>query len=224
MPDLNVSIRKTIANQGYCLVEGTTETDMWAIASDLGVPRYETRDKQVVKLIRPHSKGLSEPNTLSSRYGTGTFPFHTDAAYWHTPPRFLLLRCLDPGEGNRCTLLSDPRAWLSKCSWETLVGAICTVAGNRSFLATIAAINSETSHSIRYDLACMKPTSRHSSEALALIETQAAKAPVTTVRWRHEALLIVDNHRLFHARGASSVADPNRLHQKLLVEEGWDGR
>lgn len=217
--DVHALIAKDLARQGYCWIEDTSDTDMWAVATGLGTPTYETRDHQVIKLIRPQEKWLSSSNTLSSRYGTGPFPFHTDAAYWHRPPRFLFLRCLDPGEGNRCTLLTDTQAWLSKHQWGMLTGAVCAIAGSRSFLATIASKNSDGLGMIRYDLDCMHPTSKHSSGALVLVENQIAKAQVAEIHWRHGALLVIDNYRLLHARGESLIPDPNRLHQKMLVEE-----
>ena len=220
---MHVPMMEDVARQGYCWIEDTTEADMWSIAIGLGTPRYETRDRQIVKLIRPRAEGLSQANTLSSRHGTASFPFHTDAAYWPTPPRFLLLRCLDPGEGGRSTLLSDTHAWLSKRQWNVLNRAVCAIAGSRPFLAPIAARNSDGPAIIRYDVACMRPTSRRSSMALALVDVQTAEAQVTEIHWRHRALLVIDNHRLLHARSESPKPDPSRLHQKMLIEEVSNG-
>ena len=214
------SIVEDLDNQGYCVIEDTSETDMWDVASELGMPRQEMRDGQVVKLIRPQPEQVSFPNTLSSRYGLGSFPFHTDAAYWFKPPRYLILRCVNPGEGNRCTLLSDTRAWLSNDQWNLLSEAICSIAGRRYFLATIADSDADRVTIVRYDTDCMRPTGKRSSEALALLGKKAAESQSVEIHWRHGSTLVVDNHRLLHARGTSQFNDPNRLHQKILVEEG----
>ena len=221
---VHASMVEDIDRQGYSWIEDTSDADMWTLATALGVPAYEARDRQVIKLIRPQAEHLSPPNTLSSRHGTGSFPFHTDAAYWHTPPRFLLLRCLDPGEGGRCTLLTDPRAWLSKQQWDMLSRAVCTIAGSRHFLGTIAARHPEGFTMIRYDSACMRPTNRRSAAASALIDIQIAEAQTIKIHWQHGAVLIVDNYRLLHARSESLVPDPNRLHQKILIEEARHGQ
>ena len=192
---------------------------MWDFASELGSPTPEMRDGQVVRLIRPQPERASPPNTLSSRYGLASFPFHTDAAYWPNPPRFVILRCVDPGEGNRCTLLTDTYTWLTKGDWDVLTRAVCMIAGRRPFLATIAAHNSKENFIIRYDSDCMKPTSECAHQALTLVSEGSARAPTTEVHWRGGDLLIVDNHRLLHARGESPAPDPSRSHQKMLVKE-----
>ena len=217
--DVQLRMVKDLAHLGYCLIENTTDADLWTCATGLGIPRYESKDGQVIKLIRPRAEGLSPPNTLSSRHGIGSFPFHTDAAYWYKPPRFLLLRCLDPGEGDRCTLLTDSQAWWSEHQWDMLTAAICTVAGSRPFLAPLAASTPDGGAMIRYDVACMKPTNRHCLEALDFVDVKITNAQVTEIHWRPGTLLVVDNYRLLHARGESQIQDPNRVHQKMLVEE-----
>ena len=216
---LPVSDLDALENQGYCVLEDISEARMWDIASELGSPMPETRDGQVLRLIRPQSERTSPPNTLSSRYGLSSFPFHTDAAYWLKPPRYVILRCVDPGEGNRCTLLSDTYTWLSKRKWNILTRAVCAVAGRQPFLAAIAEYDENRGFAIRYDADCMKPTSNWAKEALALISTDHSNTPVTEIHWHSGELLVIDNKRLLHARGRSSILDSSRLHQKILIGE-----
>jgi alpha-ketoglutarate-dependent taurine dioxygenase len=43
-----------------------------------------------------------------------------------------------------------------------------------------------------------------------------ASSPVE-ITWKKGQILIVNNHRVLHARGRSNVADPDRLLKRVLV-------
>jgi L-asparagine oxygenase len=47
-----------------------------------------------VQSLRPRNADEVGQNRYSGHYGLGTFPLHTDLAYWNLPPRYLLLRCI----------------------------------------------------------------------------------------------------------------------------------
>lgn len=38
--------------------------------------------------------GVKKPNTYGGNYGLEELPMHTDLAHWHSPPRYVLLRCV----------------------------------------------------------------------------------------------------------------------------------
>jgi len=211
---------RDLRRNGYHWVPRIENTEMLAIGALLGNPRADTRDEQVVKVIRPQAQETAGPNTLSSRHGFNAFPFHTDVAYWRCPARFLILRCLDVGEGNRPTMLIDAHSWLSDYFFEELLrDAICTVAGCRPFLAPIAAQTGASAKAIRYDGACMRPANARAAGPFELLGDLVAKAPITEIRWRPKSMLIIDNHRMFHSRGVTNIPDPSRAHQRMLVEE-----
>src|SRR5207247_3391746 len=86
---------------GYCVLHGGDVEDLLVFAGHLGRPERDPREKVLVKDIRPQPKDAANVNTLSSRYGMGAFPVHTEAAYLPSPPRFLLLYCVSPGSGGR---------------------------------------------------------------------------------------------------------------------------
>ena len=212
-------IRKSVANEGYSLLEHVSEYDMWTVANGLGSPVGEARDGETIKLLQPRASGLSVKNTLSSKYGTGSFPFHTDAAYWYRPPRFLLLRCINPGESGRCTLLLDSYTCFLADQWDLLTQAIFDVAGSRPFLATIGHVSPNKKFMLRLDRDCMKPSNRMASRALAMVSARIIETKATEISWQSGTLLVIDNFRLLHARAVSPLPDPQRLHQKVLIAE-----
>lgn len=53
---------------------------------------------QQVQTIIPREKEGIENSSYSGNFGLGEFPMHTDMAHWHTPPRYFILRCIQPTE------------------------------------------------------------------------------------------------------------------------------
>jgi L-asparagine oxygenase len=82
---------------GYSLTHAVPETDLMGFVQALGSVRVDPRSPELVRDIRPQSVDSAKTNTLSSRYGTDPFPFHTDTAHWDRPARYLALYCVDPG-------------------------------------------------------------------------------------------------------------------------------
>ena len=56
-------------------------------------------ETEIIRPGKPSRTALS----LTTKYGLGEFPFHTDVAYWTTPAKYLALYCIDPGRGKRKT-------------------------------------------------------------------------------------------------------------------------
>ena len=92
---------------GYLLVHDVPESSLIDVVRYLEPIRVDPRSPEPIRDIRPESKDSAKTNTLSSRYGTDAFPFHTDTAHWERPARYLALYCIDAGEGHRATLLQE---------------------------------------------------------------------------------------------------------------------
>src|SRR5438876_672320 len=95
---------------GARLCRGASLSDVQRIASSLGPVTWDPRHPEPVRFIHPQERLDATPNSLSSRHGTGMFPFHTDAAHWRHPPDYLLLYCCNPGGANRVSLLLEAAA------------------------------------------------------------------------------------------------------------------
>ena len=102
-----IALKTALGRDGYWVTHDVNPDALLDLACQLGSPQPDPRDHLLVKDIHPQPKERANPNTLSSRYGLGAFPFHTEAAYLSAPPRFLLLYCVHPGDGARPTLLLD---------------------------------------------------------------------------------------------------------------------
>lgn len=128
-----------LERNGYSFTHGVCQTGLIDTVQKLGPIRVDQRSPDPVRDIRPQPISLAKTNTLSSRYGTEAFPFHTDTAHWDQPARFLALYCVNPGAGKRPTLLQDSYGWrfdehaedlACRALWKTghVQPRLCTVA------------------------------------------------------------------------------------------------
>jgi L-asparagine oxygenase len=202
---------------GFSFTTDVPETDLINIIGPLGSIRVDPRSPEPVREIRPQPAHSAKQNTLSSRYGTSAFPFHTDTAHWDQPARYLVLYCVDPGDGNRATLLQDSYAWqLDDAEKELACRALWSIGHVRPRLRMLAR-RTAGGLTIRYDKDCMRPMTAEARALDALIELRISSTVQKQIDWRPQCFLVIDNHRMVHARGKSDQADINRVLKRILA-------
>jgi len=45
------------------------------------------------------------------------------------------------------------------------------------------------------------------------------RSPVVDINWSEGSLLVIDNHRMLHARGKAIRNDPDRVLKRILIKE-----
>lgn len=199
------------------MADAVASDDLHGIAASLGELRIDPRNPEPIRDICPQPRAEAKPNTLSSRYGMGQFPFHTDVAHWPLPARFVILYCQQPGSGARPTLLLDSWSWdldeaqeraLTREIWKSghFAPRLCTIGtrvGNRL--------------SIRFDEGCMMPMTPAASDVRYCVRSRISRSTPTYVHWASGKLLVMDNHRILHARGSAQRADTDRILKRILV-------
>lgn len=207
-----------LREEGFSLLREFDGDRLLEFAAEFGEPIADRRNPCLVRAISPQRQSEASPNTLSSRFGLGAFPFHTDVAHWEQPADFVMLYCLDPGAGRRETILLDTQSWRLCASDErTLCNAVWkTTSIRRPFLCTVASRKSFRL-TFRYDQACMMPMSKSAHDAQKIIEANLSGSPRFKIAWEKRDLLIIDNSRVLHARGPVEVDDTNRVLQRVLV-------
>jgi L-asparagine oxygenase len=212
--------RSRLDRDGYYVLHGVDAEDLLVFARDLGRPERDPRDKVLVKDIRPQPKDVANVNTLSSRYGMGAFPVHTEAAYLPSPPRFLLLYCVSPGSGGRTTVLLDGANLFGRMPKTHRPGTWVVKAGRRPFLCDALWRKSSTEFGIRYDRECLFPRGPTARSEEQWIRELISESTPTTIQWAEKQLLIVNNIRMLHGRGGSNNDDRDRWLKRVLVAEG----
>jgi len=208
--------RQRLQDNGFVLInEPTPRAEALRLAHTLGIPSGDIRDPRIVRELRPLAHVDANRNTLSSRYGAGPFPLHTETAYWRTPARYLLLRCVSPGASKRPTVvvpLSLRR--LTRRQKICLESAVWVCRARPSFLCSIL-----DGKRIRYDRECMKPASPSADLAAQIMSELVYASQPVEIAWCEGRLLIIDNFRCLHGRAAAAVPDPDRVLERIIVRE-----
>ena len=210
-------LKRNLRVQGYHFELDVEQNAILKISRELGVPKGEPRNPDLLRTISPQPKEIAKLNTLSSRFGTSAFPFHTDTAYWEMPAKYVLLYCLNPGSGDRPTLLVDSKMWrMTFAQRDNLHEAVWQTTNGRPFLCTLMTRRSD-GFILRWDEACLRPISKSAGLGRKTIGSFLNQTNPMRIDWIEKALLIIDNHRLLHARGAARRNDTDRALLKMLI-------
>lgn len=206
----------SLSERGFAISSGHAAHELLTIGRMFGAPVAEPRDGVLIKPLRPVASGDAPRNTLSAHYGQGPFPLHTEAAYWPVPPRFLILFCVAPGDGAQSTLLVDGSPLCREQSLTTTPWLVSS--GFHPFLGTLVDTNNGEAR-IRFDGHCMRPLTIAGRRTAAIVKGFIESAEPYRQAWQTGDLLIIDNCRMLHGRGAPTGETTARLLLKLLVRD-----
>src|SRR5215472_17980714 len=96
-----------IRHRGWTVIDLDVEHDLLDLARAFGTPVPTRRGASSLARLRIWDRDAARPNSLSARYGTAAFPFHTDAAFLRVPPEIGLMRLRPGGASRRPTLFFD---------------------------------------------------------------------------------------------------------------------
>jgi L-asparagine oxygenase len=218
-PWLETPAGEELSVKGYVLRSDTTGDDLEETALELGEPVAARGFDPVRQTLTPTTSEAAAAKSLSADHGLGAFPFHTDAAHHRQPPRWIVMRCAEPGPLIRPTLLADSADFgLDESDWRRVERAVWWVrSGGRGFPVSIAR-RVDGRRTIRYDRGCMTPADASASRAAELFERALGEVRPVPVEWQRGAMLVVDNHRMLHARAAGGSGDAGiRRLERILV-------
>lgn len=186
------------------------------LAEQYGTP-LPVDGHNVIQSLEVKDKESARPNSLSGRYGTDLFPYHTDAAYEETPPRILLLRAVE-GDIDRRThvihysdLITDfTQSEIRRSAW------LCDT-GKRKFLTTLT-FDHDGRCGFRFDLDCMTPANTIAMRIDEVLRKQCLLLRPAGIEWRINRVAVIDNWQTLHARGASSSSERLRKLQRIHVK------
>jgi hypothetical protein len=195
-----------VAQDGWAAGFGSLPNIRWE-AMRLGWTEVANRrGEPPVTTLRPLDRGDAHPNSLSSRYGKGEQPLHTDGAHLLKPPDFLILACDTPS--NTPTRICRPkRGRFTTPPDYVWHGVFLVQNGKDSFYST-----AYSDGTYRYDPGCMEPCDARARKAARFF---GDADPVVEHAWdRPGMILVIDNRRALHAR-ASATDEPERIIQRV---------
>lgn len=212
------SLKQEVTRHGYAFVhEYYPKTDITALADALGQPLTPWEGRLVQDLV---PRAIATPNTYSGIFGLDGFPFHTDLAHWHLPPRYLLLRCVI-GYVDVATLLLDGQAIFDTVTLDVLTRAIFKPRRPRGGQVTLLRLCKPTddSYCFRWDDVFLRPASRIGDIAYQSIKEHLPKCETLSIALaRPGDTLLIDNWRMLHARSPIPAGREDRKIQRVYLE------
>ncbi|TNC44652.1 TauD/TfdA family dioxygenase [Mumia zhuanghuii] len=186
--------------------KGWTSTDNESTFAELAATLGGSEVRRQV--LRPVRMLDARQGTHSALAGLGTFPWHTDGSIALTPPRWMVLRCLEvtrPTSTEFCLPDGNLRRALGQ-----LTLLIRQENGRKAYVP--AMVKSSIEHyRIRWD-----PRARILGPDAARSAVEGAE-PSDAVSWRKGRVIVVDNHRVLHRRPAVVATDGRVMMRTFLV-------
>ncbi|MGO4100257.1 hypothetical protein [Pseudomonas sp. TAF7] len=184
------------------------------IAYSLGQPRATRRRGPLIDHLVPTNRHVANPRSLSTRYGLSQFPWHTDGAHWSTPPRYLIMGCLEADQHTAKTLICEGRYFSSLNSSVARSSVFRVTNGGNSFYVTA---RDTSDRYYRYDPGCMTPMNVGAREIMRAIDHEEPEGE-QTIEWCAGTFLLLDNWRFLHRRAATIESAERKLLRVTVME------
>lgn len=211
---------KELQARGWTIQDHSQTVDLSAvlekIAHTLGTASFG-RGGQAIEHLRPVPEAHAHPQSLSQKYGLGSFPLHNDTAHYSTPCRFIVMGCEEPGDISSPTVLLDTHALtLDEDETHALHSASFFIKnGRKSFYSSI---KSKDRSFFRFDPGCMHPVSVDGEKAMNALRAERHVANLTEIEWAKNRIIIIDNWRMLHGRSNHDQADLRRSLLRITVK------
>jgi hypothetical protein len=168
-----------------------------------------------VATLQPSTIESAHPSSLSSLYGLGRQPLHTDGAHLQQPPQFVVLA--SAAESATPTHVVKPRLGKlladSDVSLSELEQGMFLVRNHaESFFAP-----AWSAGCYRYDPGCMSPCDQRANAVANLLGSLWDAS--TAIEWSTAGqVLVIDNHHTLHARFEVSDAELDRRLTRMAYQ------
>jgi alpha-ketoglutarate-dependent taurine dioxygenase len=185
------------------------------LARSLGRP-IMTSTGELLKGLRVTSRSHARPGTLSSAYGSGEFPLHTDTAFWPLPARYLVFRV--QGDNRRRTTVLSFADVFQQCSPPALLLAEKAIWLVRTKLGSFyCSLRIQGHCGWRYDGACMFPANPAARELRGLLDSLTASGRGANINWQRDEALVLLNWSVLHGRGPSPEDEKERTLERIYL-------
>lgn len=211
---------ETVEDRGWASVPGVNgSSDLMRLAMSLGRP-VESARRELISELRVVDSAQARPLTLSATFGTGTFPLHTDTAFWPTPARFLVM--LAEGDIRRTTAVCSMRRILNSGGidlMKLIEKSVWMVTRRDESRYCLMTLNMKSVWSgVRFDRQCMKPANGSAREVADYFDTDGCATSVEQLEWRPQTAVIISNWHALHGRGSQPANEQKRILQRIYVE------
>jgi len=211
-----LSLIQELKTKGYISFSSNPDDSMLEVASKFGEV-YKVSTMPLVQTLTPRLKENEHENTYSGNYGLNEFPFHTDLAHWHVPPRYLFLRCVFPAD-NVATKLIDSH----NVENEEIIDLFCRAhfRPRKRLDGKFNLLKILHEDIFRWDSIFIEPTNKLGKRLKICIEELLDSLPPQEVFLSSKGdCLLIDNWRMLHGRGSIDRKSMNRKIERVYFNE-----
>jgi L-asparagine oxygenase len=169
-----------------------------------------------IQRLVPRQSDSLEKSNYSGIYGTHQFPLHTDMAHWCVPPRFFLLRCIQPGDGVHTNFLHT----------RDLFGGEDQVSLRRALFRPRRRLDGRLTllrlfdgDCYRWDSIFIQPINAVASNLRAQTLARIQAATVQAVEFQSSRdCILVDNWKVLHGRSAVPTLGAHRIVERVYLD------
>ncbi|XPV68804.1 MAG: TauD/TfdA family dioxygenase [Halarcobacter sp.] len=216
-----LNIMFEVETKGFCDLGVIKNFDLLKFAYKIGKPIPILPDEPKLGLVGARS--LSS-NLSSNEYATiykENIPFHTDAAYYKIPPKYLILRLKKTSLSNRNTTVKKLFTNLSQEIVDILSKSLWKVRSpnGRYFIGKIIE-RRNNDFFIRYDSNSMVPYFKKNQYSREVLEGVLDKIQTFEITWEPEKIVILNNWKVLHGNSKviNDIDSSNRILERVLVE------
>ena len=164
--------------------------------------------KLLINRLIPTPEESSRINTLSSRYGLGAFPLHSDFVTSTLPPPYILLAA--PRPRGTDTILFDARRLIMHYGLDYLLRCLFLLHGTIPRYCRLLTFKNGR-FCFRYNKVVMTPQNTEALEVANYLEGDGLH--LFRINWHQQRAVLIDNWNTFHSRSACESYDKIGLYR-----------
>lgn len=172
------------------------------IGTIIDVEKVATGHKiSTVQALTPREARPGKSNTYSDVFGLSEFPLHSDYAHWETPPRYLMLRCIEGDSTVDTYLLPSSRLFDGTDDFISRAVVVPRRKHSSHSICTLPVVFSRQGVTgTRWDFLFLKPVNSAAVRTSELVTSQLNKSVDRINLLDPFDTLIIDNWRILHGR------------------------
>jgi len=216
---LTNTMNTELRTRGWTCVKGiNSSSELIDLTRTIGRPIPNVTG-EVVKELRPIPQPQARRGTLSAKYATGSFPLHTDTAFWPLPSRYLVLRVR--GDVRRyTTILTFASLFQNSTSdlCDLAERSVWRVRTRTNAMYCSMRFASEVGRGWRYDPHCMSPVNGSALKVREQVEPLLRSGRAERINWASGLAIVICNWEVLHGRGPSPPGETARILERIYVE------
>lgn len=214
------SILQEVETEGFVDLGIIKNLDLLSFAQRIGKPTPILPNEPELGLVGGRVK---EDNLSIKEYASiykKNIPFHTDAAFYKLPPKYLILKLKQTSQSNRTTTIKKIFTGIDKYSFNIFnksLWKIRTPQGGFFIGKIMEKVNKD--YFFRYDQNSMEPYFRKNIQTKYLLNSIIDNLQLYQIHWEPEQVVIVNNWKVFHGNSeiVNNIPSQYRILERVLV-------